>query len=73
MFLYGRRLEARDDALAAPQPRVELPRVHRPDVGHLVRHHLLQGETGQFPGDERHSSRKSECANEFDFSVLLSD
>ena len=40
MLLFGRRLEAADDALAAPQPRVELPRVHRLDVGHLVGHNL---------------------------------
>ena len=42
MFLSGWRLEAADDALAAPQPRVELPRVQRLDVGHLVGHDLQE-------------------------------
>ena len=42
MFLSGWRLEPADDALAAPQPRVELPRVQRLDVGHLVGHDLQQ-------------------------------
>ena len=40
MFLSGWGLEASDDALAAPQAGVELPRVQRLDVGHLVGHHL---------------------------------
>ena len=42
MFLSGWRLEPADDALAAPQPRVELPRVQRLDVGHLVGHDLQE-------------------------------